>query len=304
MNEFNENEQINSNNNLSQLKYYKNNKKKKLFDLLTFIIIFLTFEFMLYFILKKAILQRIKKENNVKANDIELEKEKIRAIIEKHKVRFRDLQNILKNEAEMPHLKEVNKKRIFEKRIPLPKEIKCKPHFINEELTAFLSFLTKDTIYFETGSGCSSIIAKYYAKKTYAVEGCIKYYKIDIKNGLKDVIIFKDLKPDDYTWSFPGKKSNLNDWKNYFQSYKKEYNADVILIDGRFKIATAMDIFDKIRDDTVILLHEYFERPSYFILEEYYDYVYHWGRLHCFVKKKNIKQIPLEIQKKYWKDSL
>ena len=304
MNEFNENEQINNNNNLSQLKFYKNRKKKKLFDLLTFIIIFLTFEFMLYFILKKAILQRIKKENNVKTNDIEMEKEKIRAIIDKHKVRFGNLQNKLKNEAEMPHLKEVNKKRIFEKRIPLPKEIKCKPHFKNEELTAFLSFLTKDTIYFETGSGCSSIIAKYYAKKTYAVEGCIKYYKIDIKNGLKDVIIFKDLKPDDYTWSYPGKKSKLDDWKNYFQSYKREYNADVILIDGRFKIATAMDIFDKIRDDTVILLHEYFERPSYFILEEYYDYVYHWGRLHCFVKKKNIKQIPLEIQKKYWKDSL
>ena len=88
------------------------------------------------------------------------------------------------------------------------------------------------------------------------------------KNGLKDILIFNDLKPDNPTWSFPGKKSNITDWKKYFQSYKKEYNADVILIDGRFKVATAMDIFDKIRDDTIILLHEYFVRPSYFILEK------------------------------------
>ena len=61
-----------------------------------------------------------------------------------------------------------------------------------------------------------------------------------------------------------------------------------------------MDIFDKIRDDTIILLHEYSFRPSYFILEKYYNYVYHWGSLYAFVKKKNIKSIPLEIQKKYW----
>ena len=211
---------------------------------------------------------------NLKKNDLGFEMDKFQMIIGKNNLIFGNLQDKLKNEEKMPHFNKVTMKRTFEKRVPLPKEIKCKPHFIYEELTAFLSFLTKDTIYFETGSGCSSIIAKYYEKKTYAVEGCIKYYKIGIKNGLKDVLIFKDLKPDVFKWSYPGKKSNLNDWKNYFQSYKKEYNADVILIDGRFKVATAMDIFDKIRDDTVILLHEYFERPSYFILEEYYDYIF------------------------------
>jgi hypothetical protein len=160
--------------------------------------------------------------------------------------------------------------------------------------------ITNETIFFETGSGCSSVMAKYYAKKTYAVEGCKKYYEFGIKNGLKDALIFNNLKPDKSKWSHPGKKSNINDWKNYFQSYKKEYNADVILIDGRFKIATALDIFDKIRDDTIILVHEYYNRPSYFIIEKYYDYVYHWGGLYSFVKKKNIKQIPLKIQKKYW----
>ena len=33
-----------------------------------------------------------------------------------------------------------------------------------------------------------------------------------------------------------GKNSNINDWKNYFQAYNKSYNADVILIDGRFRV--------------------------------------------------------------------
>ena len=98
--------------------------------------------------------------------------------------------------------------------------------------------LNKDTIFFETGSGCSSIMAKYYEKKMYAIEGCKQYYEYGIKHGLIKNLIFKDLKPDASFWSYPGKNSNLRDQKNYFQAYKKEYNADVILIDGRFKIAT------------------------------------------------------------------
>lgn len=61
-----------------------------------------------------------------------------------------------------------------------------------------------------------------------------------------------------------------------------------------------MDIFDKIREDTIVFIHVYQDRPSYFILENYYNYVYHWGTLTAFVKRKNIKSIPLEIQKKYW----
>ena len=212
-------------------------------------------------------------------------------------------ETLIRYEKNMPHLKELNKKRNFDHLLPLPKEIKCKPHFFsNEELIAFISFLTKDNIFFETGSGCSSIIAKYYAKKTISIEGSKTWYEEGIKNGLKNSIIFKNLKTDNQNWSIPGNKSNLEDWKNYFQSYKEEYNADIIFLDGRFKVATAMDIFNKIKDDTIILIHEYKSRPSYFILENYYNYIYHWNTLYALIKKKEINEIPLEIQKKYWND--
>ena len=202
------------------------------------------------------------------------------------------------------YLKEINLKRTFEKRFPLPREIDCKSHMTKNELVGFLSFLTKNTTFFETGSGCSSIIAKFYTKKSYAVEGCRFWYEQGIKNGLKENLIFHDLKPDNNIWSMPGKSSTLDDWKKYFQAYDSSYNADVILIDGRFKVATAMDIFDKIKDDTIILIHEFQQRPIYYIVENYYQYIYHWDRLTAFIKKKGINSIPIEIQQKYWnKDS-
>ena len=211
---------------------------------------------------------------------------------------------ILKKELDNKYLEEINNKRIFEKRYPLPKEIKCSEHLKDEgliDMMAFTSFLTKNTIFFEFASGCSSIIAKYYAKKSYAVEGNKKWYDIGISNGLKQNLLFKDLKCDGSgpMLSWPGKKSNINDWKKFIQAYKKEYNADVFLIDGRFRVACILDIFEKIKNDTVVLLHEC-QRTQYSIVNKFYDKIYTWKNLCLLQKKKNVTKVPLSLQEKYW----
>jgi hypothetical protein len=214
----------------------------------------------------------------------------------------------LKKELKMSIFSEINKKRTFEKRYPLPNEIKCFEHLREGgllDMMVFTSFLTKNITFFEFASGCSSIIAKYYAKKSYAVEGSKKWYDKGINNGLKDNLLFKDLKCDGSgpLLSWPGKKSNLKDWKNFFQAYKEEYNADVIFIDGRFRVACAFDIFSKIKNDTIVLLHEC-NRRNYKVIKNYYNLIYHWGTLCLYQKKTNIHEIPLEVQKKYWVDKV
>lgn len=281
-------ENINQEENI-QLKVLKNNIKKsnkKKLKIIRYIIILFVLIYFFFF--------RIKKHHDKKLN-----------ILSESEIYFNQI--LLNFESKLLILADINKRRIFDKRYPLPKEIKCYEHLREgglRDLMAFTSFLTDNTTFFEFGSGCTSIIAKYYAKKTYAVEGNKEWYEKGIKNGLKDIIIFKDLKPDGIgsLWSSPGKNSTLEDWKNYFQSYNKEYNADIILIDGRFRVACALDIFNKINGDTIILIHEYF-RPQYLIIENYYDYIYHWNTLYMFRKKPNINEISLEFQKKYWTDS-
>ena len=213
-------------------------------------------------------------------------------------------QYLLEKESENKNLSEINKKRTFEKRYPLPKEINCFEHLKDGgliDMLAFTSFLTKNITFFEFASGCSSIIAKYYTKKSYAVEGNKKWYDIGINNGLRQNLLFKDLKCDGSgpLLSWPGKKSTLDDWKNFIQAYKEEYDADVILIDGRFRVACALDIFQKIKSDTVVLLHEC-KRKQYSEIENYYDKIYKWENLCLFQKKKNIKKIPIDVQEKYW----
>ena len=45
-----------------------------------------------------------------------------------------ELRIYLKKEKDRPHFDDINKKRIFEDRYPLRKEINCKPHFTPNEL--------------------------------------------------------------------------------------------------------------------------------------------------------------------------
>ena len=155
-----------------------------------------------------------------------------------HKLKIKDLkiiseekinqcQSQLEKDLNNTNLSEINNKRTFEKRYPLPKEIQCKEHVRDGgllDMMVFLSYLTKNTTFFEFASGCSTVIAKYFTKKAYAVEGNIKWYNIGVENGLKDVLLFKDLKCDGTgpLLSYLGKKSNLNDWKNFFKLIKKK----------------------------------------------------------------------------------
>ena len=125
-----------------------------------------------------------------------------------HKLKIKDLkiiseekinqcQSQLEKDLNNKNLSEINKKRTFEKRYPLPKEIQCKEHVRDGgllDMMVFLSYLTKNTTFFEFASGCSTIIAKYFTKKAYAVEGNIKLYNIGVEKGLQDILLFKDLK--------------------------------------------------------------------------------------------------------------
>jgi hypothetical protein len=172
---------------------------------------------------------------------------------------------------------------------PLPTEIKFKPIMTEKEIKAFCYFMKPNNIYFEFGAGGSTNIASFYKVLSYSVENDAKWHKLLKDNNVSVNYITIDLNPKHL--GFPDKNTKIEEIKKYIQAYKKDYNADVILIDGRFRVACALDIFNKIRNDTIILIHDY-ERKEYHILEKYYLKLYYWDKLACFIKRSNIKFIP------------
>jgi len=64
-------------------------------------------------------------------------------------------------------------------------------------------------------------------------------------------------------------------------------------------VACGLDIFNKIRNDTVVLIHDYTNRKEYQILENYYLKMETWDTLSSFVKRPNISLIPDIIYNHY-----
>ena len=180
---------------------------------------------------------------------------------------------------------------------PLPREIKFKPQLKKEEVIAFSFFMKPGNIYFEFGSGGTTNIASYYNVTTFSVESDIKWHKLLKDNNIKANYITIDLKTKEL--GYPGKGTNIEDWKKYIQAYKKNINADIILIDGRFRVACALDIFNKIRNDTIVLIHDYIHRKEYFILEKFYLRLKRWSSLVAFIKRPEVNLIPRHIYLKY-----
>ena len=183
---------------------------------------------------------------------------------------------------------------------PLPIRIRYRPLMSKEDLMGFLSFMKPNLTYFEFGSGGSTNIASYYKLKVYSVESDALWHNRLKNSNINATYITVDLKTTQL--GYPGKNTNIEDWKRYYQSYDSKYNADIILIDGRFRVACGLDIFPKIRNDTLVLIHDYSHREKYHILEKYYIKVKKWDSLFAFFKNPNIASIPQNVYNEYMYD--
>ena len=183
---------------------------------------------------------------------------------------------------------------------PLPKEIIFRPLMQQNDVIAFSYFMKKENVYFEFGSGGSTNLAFYYKlKNIYSVESDIRWHNKLKNNNINITYLTIDLKAKPKQYGTPGDGTNVEDWKKYIQAYKSEYNADIILIDGRFRVACGLDIFSKIKNDTLVLIHDYSDRKHYHILENYYIKMECWKILCAFFKNPNISSIPKEVYDKY-----
>jgi hypothetical protein len=169
-----------------------------------------------------------------------------------------------------------------------------------KDLIGFLSFMKPNLTYFEFGSGGSTNIASYYKLKVYSVESDALWHNRLKNSNINATYITVDLKTTLH--GYPGKNTNIEDWKRYYQSYDSKYNADIILIDGRFRVVCGLDIFPKIRNDTLVLIHDYSHIEKYHILEKYYIKVKKWDSLSAFFKNPNITSIPQNVYNEYMYD--
>ncbi|MCP4545247.1 MAG: hypothetical protein GY835_02135 [bacterium] len=161
------------------------------------------------------------------------------------------------------------------------------------------SHLESSQNYLEFGSGESTI----YASKTTAiqsidsVESSQRYIDDNLKpdadialalsaNRLRfHVIDIGETK----AWGNPKDKAKMHLWPNYSLGVFTEHgNYDLVLVDGRFRVACTLNSILNTPDNCTIVIHDFWNRPEYHIVLRYLEVKDRADTLGVFGKRDNI----------------
>lgn len=181
-----------------------------------------------------------------------------------------------------------------------------KPLMSTKEIEMFQLYLQKSKTYVEYGSGGSTCLAC----KTECIEhittiesndNWVNKIKQDdsVKQRLEKgsiVFIVIDILGNPHFWGFPINNTKKENWPLYSQAIRTTSNTppDMILIDGRFRVACAIQAFLLSDATTMILIHDYENRSHYHIVLEFLDVVEKVDTLVVFRKRTDIDDIRLE----------
>jgi hypothetical protein len=138
----------------------------------------------------------------------------------------------------------------------------------------FYKYLDNATYYFEYGCGGSTYQASQRSniKRITSVESDYEWHVKLIETLKKDNVNFiychLDTKPN--TWGHPGENSIKADWINYSEQIKNVTQVDLVLIDGRFRVACCLKCFGS---GALIAFDDFLDRKHYHIVLDYYDIV-------------------------------
>lgn len=173
-------------------------------------------------------------------------------------------------------------------------EISRTPALDQEALAAFTAALEKTAVYLEYGSGGSTLTASRVVHKLVSVESDPVFGRAVVNaipaDARAEVAV---LRPDiglTHAWGFPvfGRPtpSRIEKWKTYPKApwpVLRETVPDTILIDGRFRVACALESLLHVGRDTRMLVDDYLGR-NYRNIESFADLVAMHGRMAEFRK--------------------
>jgi len=152
------------------------------------------------------------------------------------------------------------------------------PHLNQQEFNVLKKTLSESKNYLEYGVGGSTVLASSFPLESIiSVDSDIKW--IDkVKSEIDDTGKFISLEYCDIgevrDWGIP---INYNGFKNYWKYITQPWRIakinqiipDVILIDGRFRVACFLYTLTKVSSETVILFDDYTNRTEYSTIERF-----------------------------------
>lgn len=181
---------------------------------------------------------------------------------------------------------------------------------LKNELEILHKHIDSSTMYLEFGSGESTVYAAgaKSIKHIDSVESSEEFVEENLKS--KSVVV-EALESGKLTlnvidigktglWGFPVNKEKKHLWPNYSLSvFSKKSEHDLVLVDGRFRIACTLNAILNTPRNCKIIIHDFWISPEYHKLLRYLDLLERADTIAVFSKKKNIsaKKIRRLIKK-------
>lgn len=182
------------------------------------------------------------------------------------------------------------------------------PHLSKNDIPMFHKYLDKAEVYFEYGSGGSTYQAsmKNNIKKIYSVESDKEWQNKLMKfNNNKITFLYNEMDTRPNTWGGPGENATNIQKINYSDKIRtlndeEKSKINLVLIDGRFRVACCLKCFDVVKDDCFIAFDDFFNRPHYHIVLNYFDLVEKTSdNIMAILRKKKNVSIPQDLVEKY-----
>jgi len=183
-----------------------------------------------------------------------------------------------------------------------------KPHMWGDDPAIFDRVMKSASSLFEWGAGGSTVAAVGMdnMRNIHTVEGDIQWVaalaqRADVQAARKDgrhLFSVVDIGPIGL-WSQPSRTDGgiHPRFKAYSDQIFEDQTAhwDLIFVDGRFRAACALKAVQFIKDPkrTKILIHDYKDRSTYHVVEQFADIVEKGSQLWVFQKKSNVDEAEL-----------
>lgn len=194
-----------------------------------------------------------------------------------------------------------------------------KPVMSSNEVDCLHKYMNEAMFYFEFGSGGTTCLASSIKsiKKIWTVESNQKWVDElknhqDLNDRLErneihfDVV---DIHGNPHFWGYPMNETMKDNWPMYSQSIQRAvkvgFDPDFVLIDGRFRVACALQVAMYCDSERLIIcVHDYSNRGHYHEMETFLDRMDEVDTMVCFRIKKGIRsQTLLEMYEKYKYDA-
>lgn len=171
-------------------------------------------------------------------------------------------------------------------------------HMTDAEVALLTRYLARSKFYLEFGCGGSTALALKASKaRIVSVESDLQWIaKLketpEVMQAVQSgrlAFHHADIGPVG-AWGVPKDESRLKQWKSYYATpwVVRDYDYDLVLIDGRFRVLCAMAAVFNIGPDTIVAMHDYGNRQGYFDVERYFDIVDECDKLIVMRKRPRI----------------